>query len=281
MAVGKRTLSIIKGHRTVFVAIAVVLLLLELGIFAVAALQSGEHYKLQFWDKNGDLIYETDGKNLNDFNVYQFRMTHGSVQDYKRKLVKTDIPFPFRAWFVAAFAIPLGMFLFFAFILKAYEALFYGEAEKGDVTDSGGSRYETRLERVIGGVNRFNIFMIAVAAFLAVIAYWILPNLLIYVGEVSLDTIMRFKWVILLGGFLAFGLLVWVLYLKYLLAKKSMDSQVDVDKHRIELEYKYNAKSQLQLEHYQKVKDDPHVVTWEADDIIDGERITESNKNRS
>jgi hypothetical protein len=281
MSAGKSTLSIIRGHRTVFVAITVVLLLIELGIFAVAALQSGEHYKLQFWDQNGDLVYETDGKNLNDFNVYQFRMTHGPVQNYKRKLVKTEIPFPFRAWFVAAFAIPLGMFLFFAFILKAYEALFYGEEERRDVTDSGRSRYETRLEKIIGGVNRFNIFMIAVVAFLAVIAYWVLPNLLIYVGEVSLDTVMRFKWVILLVGFLAFGLLVWVIYLKYLLAKKSMDSQVEVDKHRLALEYKYDAKSQLQLEHHQNAKDRPHVVTWEADDVIDEERITEPTKNRS
>ncbi len=277
----KSTLTIIKGNRTVFIAISVVLLLLELGIFAVAALRSGEHYKLQFWDKNGDLVYETDGKNLNDFNVYQFRMTHGPVQNYQRKLVKTDVPFPFRAWFVAAFGIPLGMFLFFAFILKAYEALFYGEEAKGNARDTQTSRYETRLEKIIGGVNRFNIFVIAVVAFLAVMAYWVLPNLLIYVGEVSLDTIMRFKWIILLVGFLAFGLLVWVIYLKYLLAKKSMDSQVEVDKHRLELEYKYNAKSRLQLEHHQKGKDDPHVVTWDADDIIDREGIAEPTKNRS
>jgi hypothetical protein len=281
MSAGKSTLSIIRGHRTVFVAITVILLLIELGIFAVAALKSGEHYKLQFWDQNGDLVYETDGKNLNDFNVYQFRMTHGPVQNYKRKLVKTEIPFPFRAWFVAAFAIPLGMFLFFAFILKAYEALFYGEEEKRDVTDSGTSRYETRLEKIIGGVNRFNIFMIAVVAFLAVIAYWVLPNLLIYVGEVSLETVMRFKWAILLVGLLAFGLLVWIIYLKYLLAKKSMDSQVEVDKHRLALEYKYNAKAQPQLEHHQNAKDPPHVVTWEADDVIDEERINEPTKNRS
>jgi hypothetical protein len=67
MSAGKTTLSIVKGHRTVFVAINVVLLLLELGIF-----QSGEHYKLQFWDQNGDLIYETDGKNLNDLVLLQF-----------------------------------------------------------------------------------------------------------------------------------------------------------------------------------------------------------------
>ena len=281
MLADKTTLSIVKGHRTVFIAIAVVLLLLELGIFAVAALQSGEKYKLQFWDQNGDLIYETDGKNLNDFNVYQFKMTHGPVQNYKRKLVKTDLPFPFRAWFVAAFAIPLGMFLFFAFILKAYEALFYSEAEREDVADSRRSGYETRLEKIIGGVNRFNIFIIAVVAFLAVIGYWILPNLLIYVGEVSLDTVMRFKWAILLVGIAAFGLLVWIIYLKYLLAKRSMDSQVDVDKHRLELEYKYNVKSQLQLEHNQAVKDRPHVVTWEADDVIDDEGVTEPTKSRS
>jgi hypothetical protein len=280
MSEGKSTLSIVKRNRTVFVAVTVVLLLLELGIFAVAALQSGEQYKLQFWDKNGSLVYETDGKTLDDFNLYQFKMTHGSLENYHRRLVKTDVPFPFRAWFVAAFGIPLGMFLFFAFILKAYTALFYGEEEKEKVTDSKRSPYETRLEQIIGGVSSFNIFTIAVVAFLAVIAYWILPNLLMYVGEVSLDTIVRFKWAILLVGLVALGLLMWIIYLKYLLAKRSMDRQVEVDKHRLELEYKYSAKSQLQLEHHQKVKEGAHVVNWKADDVIDEERITEQTKKR-
>lgn len=270
----RNTLSVIRGNRTAFIALTVVLLLLELGIFAVAALQSGERYKLQFLDKNGGLVYEADGKTLDDFNLYQFKMTHGSLENYQRKLVRIHIPFPFRAWFVAAFGIPLGMFLFFGFILRAYTSLFYGEEEKREAKDSQSGRYETRLEKIIGRANRLSIFVIAALAFLAVIAYWILPNLVIYLGEVSMDTILRFKWAILLVGLAAFGLVMWIIYLKYLLAKQSMNSRMEVDKHRLELEYKYNVRPQL-LEHRQNAEGHSDVVGWDADEVIEEAKVNE------
>ncbi len=271
MSSGKSPLSIIKGNKTVFIAIGVVLLLLELGIFAVAAVRSGEHYKLQFIDGNGNMVYETDGRNLHDFNKYHFEKTHGPLRNYQRKLVKQDIPFPFRAWFVAAVGIPLGLILSFVFLLRAYTAIFYGEEDKGEEAEHRRSRYESRLEKIIGGVQKFNIFIIASVVFLVVISYWILPNLVVYVGEVGVDTVIRFKWILLLIGVAAFGFLLWIIYLKFLLAKKSMESQVEVDKYRMELEYKTNTKAPLQLEPEENQKGATRLVAWDADEVVNGE----------
>jgi hypothetical protein len=271
MSSGRSPLSVIKTNKTVFVAIGVVLLLLELGIFAVAAVRSGQHYTLQFVDTKGDMVYETDGRNLNDFNKYNFEKTHGPLRNYTRRLVKEDIPFPFRAWFVAAVGIPLGLVLCFVFVLRAYMAIFYGEEEKQFESDGKKSGYESRLEKIIAGVQKFNIFIIGCVVFLVVISYWILPNLMIYLGEVGMDTVIRFKWVILLVGVAAFGLLLWTIYLKFLLAKKGMDSQVEIDKYRMQLEFKNNAQSQLQLEHQENGKGTTPLVAWDDGEVVAAE----------
>ena len=262
-------LGIIRRHRSAFIAISVFLLLLELGIFAVAALRSGNHYRLQFIDKNGDMVYETDGKNLTDFNVYHFEKAHGPVEEYRRRLAKKDLPFPFRAWFVAAVGIPLGLILGFVFILRAYTAIFYGEEKRDSERSPSEGRYKTRMEKIIGGVQKFNIFIVGAAIFLAVIAYWILPNLVIYLGEAGVETLVRFKWVFLFVGLAVFAIMVWIIYLKFLLAKKTMDSQVEVDKYRMQLEYKHGAKSVPQLEHQKGENGNTPLINWDTDEVVD------------
>ncbi|MBW2107124.1 MAG: hypothetical protein JRI36_00445 [Deltaproteobacteria bacterium] len=272
MAKDPTPLSVVKGNRTVFIAIGVGLLLLELAIFAIAAVRSGEHYKLQFLDAQGNMVYETDGQNLTDFNKYHFEKVHGPVRNYKRRLIKEQVPFPFRAWFVAAVGVPLGLVLCFVFVLKAYMALFYDETRKeARAQGEPGAAYESRLEKIIGGIQKFNIFIIAAVIFLVVISYWILPNLIIYLGEVGVDTVVRFKWVLLLVGVAAFGLLLWIIYLKFLLAKKGMESQVEIDKFRMQLEYKQNAQARLQLEDRAAGNVKTPRVGWDDNEVVDVE----------
>jgi hypothetical protein len=272
MVAETNALFVIKRNKTVFIAIGVLLLVIELTIFAVAAVKSGEHYMLQFVNADGHIVFETDGRNLTDFNKYHFEKTHGPLRNFERKLVKTEKPFPFRAWFVASIGLPLGLVLCFVFLLKAYTALFYVEEKKSGNADQSKSGYESRLEKFVGGVQKFNIFVIGGAVFLLIIAYWVLPNLVVYLGEVGVDTVIRFRWVLVAIGLAAFALLVFVIYLKFLLAKKSMDSQVEIDKHRLELEYKQKAHTQLQLENDQNGKDSPRLVDWEEGRIVEGNR---------
>jgi hypothetical protein len=226
-----------RRNKTFFVIISVVLFLVELEIFAIAAMKSGRKSWLQVMDSNGNVIHETDGNNLSEFNKYYFEKTFGPFEQYHVKLVTQNIPFPFRAWFSAAIGIPVGAFLLFAFFVRAYLALFGGEEKRRDETDTKHADYEYRFEKFIAAISRFNIFIIGFLIFLAVFLYWVVPNLIVYMGRTGAETITRYKWIFLSVGIVFLGLVIWMIYLRYLLAKKAIDRQAEIDKYRLKLEY--------------------------------------------
>ncbi|QTA81502.1 Uncharacterized protein dnl_38390 [Desulfonema limicola] len=267
--------SLIKENKTVFIIIAVVLFLIELEIFAIAAMKSGRKTWLQIIDKNGNIIHETDGKTLSDFNKYYFEKTFGALDQYSKKLEIKEAPFPFRAWFTAAVGIPIGIILLFAFVVKAYVSIFYGdEKDKQGSIDENGARieYETEFEKIMAAISSFNIFTIGFLVLLAVFMYWVLPNMVTYIGKVSVETLVRFKWVVISAGAVLTGLFAWVIYLRYLLAKKSIDNQAELDKIRLQLEYSRGMDIQPQLEY--NVEPQPsHQLGWD-------QQADEDNKDK-
>ena len=104
----KNLVAVIREHHTLFIVIAVGLLLIELEIFIIAAMKSGNTSVIQVKNAAGDVIYESDGSNLSQFDRYYFEQNFGSLQNYRIGLIKRHVPFPFRAWFVAAFGLPVG-----------------------------------------------------------------------------------------------------------------------------------------------------------------------------
>jgi len=247
----KKIATLIGENRTLFITIAVVLFLIELEIFALAAMKSGRKSWLQVIDANGNVIHETDGKNLSDFNKYYFEKTFGPFEQYHVKLETMQFPFPFRAWFVAAVGIPVGAILLFAFAVQAYLSLFYKEQNSGEY-DVKKNEYEYGFEKVIAAVSRFNIFTIGFLVLLGVFSYWIVPNLIVHVGKLGVETLTRYKWIFLSFGIVFLGLIIWIIYLKYLLAKKAIDSHAEIDKYRLQLEFDHGNKYPLQLEYDQK-----------------------------
>ena len=159
MSQRKNVTSFMRDNKTLFVIISVVLFLVELEIFAFAAMKSGRKSWLQVMDTNGNVIYETDGNNLSEFNKYYFEKTFGPFENYNVKLITKDLPFPFRAWFASAVGIPVAAFLLFAFFVRAYQSLFFKEDKIVDETDSTKNEYEYRFEKIIAAISRFNIFI--------------------------------------------------------------------------------------------------------------------------
>lgn len=251
----KKIATLIRENKTLFIIIAVVLFLVELEIFALAAMKSGRKSWLQVIDANGNVIHETDGKNLSDFNKYYFEKTFGPFEQYHVKLATKDFPFPFRAWFVAAVGIPIGAILLFAFAVQAYLSLFYKEQSSGKY-DVKKNEYEYRFEKVIAAISRFNIFTIGFLVLLGVFSYWVVPNLIVHVGRLGVETLTRYKWIFLSFGMVFLGLIIWIIYLRYLLAKKAIDSHAEIDKYRLQLEFDQGNRYPLQLEYDQKEKTD-------------------------
>jgi len=248
----KNILSLIGEHKTLLIIIAVVLFLVELEIFALAVMKSGRKSWLQVINNQGSVIHETDGKNLSQFNKYYFEKTFGPLNQYQFKLVTREIPFSFRAWFVAAVGIPVGAILLFAFAVRAFQTLFFGEALKQDSPDPSPTIFESRFEKIIAVFSRFNIFTLGFFLFMAVFCYWVIPNLIVYAGQLGIETLTRYKWIFLTVGIVVFGLIVWIIYLKYLLAKKSIESQTEIEKHRLEIEFHPENRYPLRLEYNQR-----------------------------
>ena len=226
-----------RENKSLLIIISVVLFLVELEIFALAAMKSGHKSWLQVMDANGNIIHETDGQNLSEFNRYYFEKTFGPFKQYHVKLVTKDLPFPFRAWFAAAVGIPVGAFLLFAFFVRAYQALFFKEEIIPDRPDLKNTGYEYRFEKIIAAISKFNIFIIGFLVCLAVFLYWIIPNLIVYLGRTGAETITRYKWIFIPMGIIFLGLFIWIIYLRYLLAKRAIDRQAETDKYRLRLEY--------------------------------------------
>jgi hypothetical protein len=230
-------MALLRENRMLFIIILVVLFLIELEIFAVAAMKSGRKSWLQVFDAKGNVIHETDGQNLSEFNKYYFEKTFGPFEQYQVKMVTRDRPFPFRAWFVAAVGIPVGAMLLFAFFVRTYQSLFYKEEKMPHDPDLKEKEYEYRFEKIIAAISRFNIFAIGFLIFLAVFLYWVIPDLIVYLGRVGTETMTRYKWIFLSAPVIFLGLIVWMIYLRYLLAKKTIDSHMEIKKYRMQLEY--------------------------------------------
>lgn len=257
--------DLIQQNKTLFIIIIVGLFLLELEIFALAAMKSGHKSWLQVIDANGNVIHETSGKNLSEFNKYYFEKTFGPLENYDVRLRTKDNPFPFRAWFVAAIGIPVGAMLLFGFVVKAYVAIFHGgELQGDDVAPASQTGYESRLESVLYRISRMNIFIIGFLIFVGVIAYWILPNMITYIGRTGIETIVRFKWVFIALGAVVVGIGIWIIYLRYLLAKKSIDSQTEIEKHRLALEHNIRQNTPQLLESPPKEGDSQESLDWKS-----------------
>ncbi len=257
-------MSLLKENKTFLIVIGVALFLIELEIFAIAAVKSGEKTWMHVVDNKGNIIHEMEGRDLRAFDKDLFEKTFGPLNQYQVLRKTKESAFPFRAWFVAAVGIPVGVVLLFGFAVKAYLALFYGEGKKKGITGSSETEYASGFEKVIARISRFNIFTIGVLVFLSVMAYWILPNMILYAGRAGIETITRYKWVFMAGTVLLIGLVIWVIYLRYLLAKKTIESQVEVDKYRLQLEFNQNTDPDLQLGYNRRQTDEPqHVVTWD------------------
>lgn len=236
MSKGNRITAFIREHKTVFIVISVVILLLEIEIFAVAVMKSGRKSTLQVLNTQGNVVFETEGNHLSHFNKDHFEKTFGPLDQYQTKLVTQTKPFPFRAWFVAAVGIPVGAVLLLAFVIKAVVSLFQGEEKSAGDAPIDEAAYETRFEKVMARIGRFNIFTIGFLIFAAMFLYWVVPNLVTYAGKVGIETFARYKWIFAALALALCAMVVWIIYLRYLLAKKSIESQTELKKFRLQIE---------------------------------------------
>lgn len=263
--------DLMRDHKILLITIVVGFFLIEIEIFAVAVMKSGRQSWMNIIDDSGAIIYQVKGSTLTNFNKYYFENTFGSIDDYQVKLVSEDVPFPFRAWFAAAIGIPVGLILMLAFILKAVISFLYGkkggtiddepkESAAGGVVEGDGHTSDKAdmkahmkfgaaagLGGVLDQLSRLNIFIIGFLVMAGVMLYLVIPNMLTFLAKAGIETLVNFKWFFIALFAAIFLLFAWFMYMKYQLAKKSMDAQTEIRKYEIKMEYaKFNAQTALE-----------------------------------
>lgn len=221
-------------HRNIIIVVAFILFV-ECIVLVSAISQSGKKRFLQITDAKDQVIYEINGEHLSEFDKYYFENTFGPLDKYGKNLTTKEIPFPFRAWITAAAGLPLFLILLSAFAVKAYKSLFISsgpeqiEAASDPDPQKGFYGYLNLLERL-------NIFVIGFILLLTVFLYWIIPNLFTYISKTTIDFIISYKWFFMgVSGFVA-GMIIWITYLRYLLARKGMEIQKEIALKQIELD---------------------------------------------
>jgi hypothetical protein len=225
-------------NKTLFLILAIGLFLVELEIFAMASMSSGRHSYVQVLDAQSNVIYEVKSARLDSREKAAFEKTFGPLSNFRVTVVTKQHPFPLRPWFAAAVGLPIGAVLLFGFFVKAYEALFFsgeGRSAGGDAAVAGDAASD-RLDRLLNRVGRMNIFAIGGFVLLFALGLWAVPHLLAEFGRNGVAIITRYKWVALGMAGIFLGLVVWIIFLRYLLARKAIETQADVEKYRLQLE---------------------------------------------
>jgi hypothetical protein len=241
--------SIVGEHKTTVIIIAMALFLIELEIVAVFSARSGKQTSMQMVTQEGYVIYETKGSRLSNSDKHYFEKTFGPLENYTARLNSRQIPFPFRAWFVTATGIPIGAMLLFGFIFKACIVLFQGEIKQSDPSGSICPAEGTWLEKILVRFSRLNVFIIGFILFLLVLGYWVIPNLIVWLGHAGIAVLSTYKWVVLSIGGVATCIFIWIIYLRYLLAKKTIEQKIQVEKLRLQLELKSRGAVMPRLEY--------------------------------
>ncbi|MBF0210882.1 MAG: hypothetical protein HQK68_08370 [Desulfamplus sp.] len=257
--------DLVKDHKILLIIVVVGFFLIEIEIFAVAVMKSGRQSWMNVIDDSGEVIYQVKGSTLTNFNKYYFENTFGSIDDYQVKLVTEDVPFPFRGWFAAAIGIPVGLILLLAFILKSVMVMLYGKKSNQDYSEAQKEVYvegeqsgEEEIKQVQFGtaeavgslmdqISRLNVFIIGFFIISGVMLYLVIPDMLTFLAKAGIETLLNFKWffiALFVGLFLLFA---WFMYMKYQLARKSMDAQTEIRKYEIKMEYaKFNTQAALE-----------------------------------
>ena len=226
----------LQEYKTLFMVLAVGLFLVELEIFAMAAMTSGRQSRLQVLDQHDHVIFEAESATLDTREKINFEKTFGPLSNYHVNVATSHRPFPFRPWFAAAVGLPIGAVLLFGFFIKAYEALFFRTGPATDSKSPPAGEPADRLERLLTRVGRMNIFAIGGFVLVFALGLWAIPHVLSEFGRHGVAVIIRYKWAAFGCVAVFVGFVAWIVFLRYLLARRAIEAQADVEKYRLQLE---------------------------------------------
>ena len=183
--------------------------MIELGILMACVAYSADQDMIRIYNPAKEIIYEN---RYNPNQISEFKKIYGienfQEQGFVVQRVEKDVPFPTRAWIALSICIPMCFALFVAFIVKIFKDMFHSEKPEGKKDRPGEENQEfeeTKFEKLFSTLGRLNIYSLGATVILAAFFFWMVPDLLVFIGRISFQTLLEFKWVFLgiiaLGGF--------------------------------------------------------------------------------
>lgn len=210
--------------------------IVEFGILMICVVSSADHDVVKIYNSNNDVVYEDV---YNTFYISEFKKVYG-IENFKEegfvvKRVGIDNKFPTRAWIALSICVPLVLILFVVFIIKVFTEVLHSKKENEESSKQGKQApdfEETKFEKLFSTLGRLNIYSLGSTVIIIVFLYWMIPDLVVYLGKISYQTISELKWVIL--GLVLFGGAYMILktVLSYQTKKQIIKQQAEIQKNR-------------------------------------------------
>jgi hypothetical protein len=237
----KKLRELVEKHVPGLSVIIFVFAMIEFGILIVCVAYSANQDIVKIYNPENEVVYENV---YNMTYITEFKKIYG-IENLKEEgfvvtRVGKDNQFPVRAWVALSICVPMVLILFLVFIVKVFEDVFHskGKDKKGDKKAEPDSDFEdtsfqeTSVEKLFSTLGRLNIYALGGTVILIVFLYWMIPDLLIYLGKISYQTISELKWVIF-GVVVVGGIyLIVKLFLTYKTKKEILKQQAEIQKNR-------------------------------------------------
>lgn len=211
--------------------------LIEFGILVLCGALSIDQNHVKIFDPKEEVIYEGiyNPKNISEFkNMYGIE--NFKAEGYAVVYSKVEKKFPTRTWASLSVCVPLVLIFFVVFLIRIFEDVFGKKKSKvgrEENQKSGDEVFEeTRFEKLFSTLGRLNIYSLGAVVLLSAIFFWVVPDLLVAVGQISFKTIIELKWVLLAVVLLGGVYLILRSVFAYKTRKEMIRQQADIQKHR-------------------------------------------------
>jgi hypothetical protein len=235
-----------ESHKTILKIGIMLLLSMEMIIYLVANSHSGSEPWVNIYDSKGQRIYEAEGNVLTPYEKLVFQETYGPLNNYQVRIETRSTPFPFRAWLAVAVGAPIGFMLLLTYLVRAYLSFVEGEQEE-DTNNFEFLKDNSGKFRPWSNWQRLSLFHFGFLILVGVLSFWLVPDFVADITSRAISLIAKYKWFFLGVFVFSASLLIWVIYLKYKIAERMMDRQMDLEKFRVEKQLLLEQNSRLAL----------------------------------
>jgi len=235
----KKLREIVEYHVPDLFLILSIFAIIEFAILMVCIVYSANQDIVKIYNSDNVIVYE-DAYNMS--YITEFKKIYG-IENFKDEgfvvtRVGIDNKFPTRAWIALSICVPLVLILFVAFIVKVFADVFHLTKEdgEGDKKSKLNSYFEeTKFEKLFSTLGRLNVYSLGCTVIFIAFLYWMVPDLLIYMGKISYQTISELKWIIL--GVVLFGgaYMILKVFLSYKTKNEIIKQQAEIQKNRDKL----------------------------------------------